>query len=159
MMTRRLRVVVADDHGLFRAGLCTLLRCHRRIQVVGEACNGEEAILMVREKRPDVLLLDLDMPILDGITVTRILNRHGRRPKIIFLTSYEDETKVATAMRVGADGYVTKRVDVGHLVEIIQGIVAGRPPVSPFLANLPLDGGGPLTRDLAVSEPLATAGL
>ena len=98
MITKRLRVVVADDHGLFRRGLCTLLQRHRSIQVVGEARDGEEAVLMVREMNPDVLLLDLDMPILDGISVTRILNRNGRRPKIIVLTSYEDETKVATAI-------------------------------------------------------------
>jgi DNA-binding NarL/FixJ family response regulator len=138
-LTRRLRVVVADDHRVFRQGLCALLRQHKGVHFVGGVRNGEEAVLMVRKKHPDVLLLDLDMPVLNGISVARILSRSRARPKIIFLTSYEEEAKVVAAMHAGADGYVTKRVDIDHLVEIMKDIMAGRAPVSPFLADLPLD--------------------
>jgi DNA-binding NarL/FixJ family response regulator len=135
---RPIRVVVADDHRLFRQGLCVLLGHSREVEVVGEAGNGEEAVLRVREKRPDVLLLDLDMPVLDGISVTRILARTPDRPKIVLLSSYEDDARVRSAMQAGAAGYVAKRVDAQELIMILKAIVSGVVPVSPFLANLAL---------------------
>lgn len=132
-----IRVVVADDHRLFRQGLCALLSRSHDVEVVGEARDGEEAILVAREKRPDVLLLDLDMPILDGIAVTRMLTERGERIKVIILSTYEDE-RVSLAMRVGAAGYVAKRVDLQELIAILKSTVAGKVPLSPFLSSLNL---------------------
>ncbi len=133
---RPIRVVLADDHTLFRQGLRTLLERFDHFQVVGEARDGEEAVLVARQTRPDVLLLDLRMPIMDGICVTRILAGKIRPLKILILSSFEDASLVAAAMRAGAAGFVAKRVDIDELVEIVKETVSGRTPLSPFLANL-----------------------
>jgi DNA-binding NarL/FixJ family response regulator len=137
-----IRVVVADDHRLFRQGLCMLLEKTRQVQVLGEACNGEEAVLLAREQRPDVLLLDVDMPIMDGITAARVLCRRPDAPKIVLLSSFEDDARIRAGMQAGAAGYVPKRVDALELVSILRGILSGHMPVSPFLANQTLEPGG-----------------
>jgi DNA-binding NarL/FixJ family response regulator len=133
-----IRLVVADDHRIFRQGLCALLSRVPDVVVVGEAANGEEAILRVREKKPDVLLLDLDMPILDGVAVLRVLARRPDRPKVVLLSSYEDDGHVRSAMQAGASAYVAKRVDLHELVLILKGVVTGTVLTSPYLANLAL---------------------
>jgi len=139
MLPRPIRAVLADDHRLVRQGLRFLLERSREVQVVGEADNGEEAILQVREKRPEVLLLDVGMPILDGIAVTRILSRRPDCPKILLLSSHEDDERIRAGMQAGAAGYVTKRVELMELIQIVKAAVSGRSLVSPYLANLGLE--------------------
>jgi DNA-binding NarL/FixJ family response regulator len=134
-----IRVVVADDHRLFRQGLCLLLEKTRQVKVLGEASNGEEAVLQAREKRPDVLLLDVDMPIMDGIAAAKVLTRRPDAPKIVLLSSFEDDTRIRAGMQAGAAGYVPKRVDALELVSILRGFLSGHMPVSPYLANQTLE--------------------
>ena len=130
-----IRLVIADDHRLFRDGLRALLRDAREVRVVGEARDGEEAVLVTRRECPDILLLDLHMPILDGIAVIRLLCKDPRRPRIVILSSDEEEAGVAAAMAAGADGYIAKRVDRQGLIDILKGTLAGNPPASPYLTN------------------------
>ena len=136
-LCRRIRVVVADDHQLFREGLCLLLKAFPDIEVVGEASNGEEAVLVVRKTKPDVVLLDLEMPVLDGLSVMRVLAKDtAMRTKVLLLSSYENDEYIRDAMRAGATGYVLKRVGGQELVSILKGAVYGNLPLSPFLRNL-----------------------
>jgi DNA-binding NarL/FixJ family response regulator len=137
-----IRVVIADDHRLFRQGLCLLLEKTREVQVLGEASNGEEAVLQARERRPDVLLLDVDMPIMDGVSAAKVLARRPGAPKIVLLSSFEDDARIRAGMQAGAAGYVPKRVDVIELVSIMKGILSGNLPISPFLVNQALEPGG-----------------
>jgi len=130
-----IRLVIADDHRLFRDGLRALLRDARDVRVVGEARNGEEAVLVARRERPDILLLDLHMPVLDGIAVIRLLGKDPHRPRIVILSSDEEEVGVAAAMAAGADGYIAKRVDRDGLIDILKGTLSGNPPASPYLSN------------------------
>src|SRR3990172_4934764 len=115
-----IRVIVADDHPLIREGIIASLGRARDIRVVGEARNGEEAVMLVNNLRPDVVLMDLDMPAMDGVTAIRILTEKFPGLKILVLSAYEDNQHVYTAMQAGAVGYVIKRTDQASLLKVIR---------------------------------------
>ena len=115
--TRPLRVVVADDQASVREGLVLLLGLMPDINVVGSAANGEEALQLIAEERPDAILLDLHMPVLDGIETTREIAEHHPGVAIVILTTYADDDSVLAALRAGARSYLTKdadRTDISH---------------------------------------------
>ena len=133
-----IRVVVADDHPLIREGIIASLGRSEDIRVIGEARNGEEAVTKVTSLRPDVALMDLDMPVMDGITAIRVLTEKFPGLKILVLSAFEDNEHVYTAMQAGAVGYVIKRTDHASLLKVIRSAHQGDVLISPYLARLTL---------------------
>lgn len=130
MMTK---VLIADDHTLVRTGLRALLLSEPTLQLVGEATGGYEAIEMVADLRPDVLVLDLSMPDLDGIAVTRQLKPSYPDLKILILTLHEDEALLREAIKSGASGYILKRAAEAELISAIQIVMRGDMYVDPSM--------------------------
>lgn len=133
-----IRVVVADDHPLIREGITASLGRAGDIKVVGEARNGEEAVMMVTSLRPDVVLMDLDMPVMDGVTAIHLLTEKFPGLKILVLSAHEDNKHVYTAMQAGAVGYVIKRTDHASLLNVIRSAHQGDILISPYIARLTL---------------------
>ena len=133
-----IRIVVADDHRLFRQGLCTLLEEVTGIEVVGEAQNGEEVVLKVRDLCPDIVLMDLEMPDINGVVATRLISEQLPQVKVLVLSAHEDDEQVYAAMKAGARGYMVKRIDADELINILYATQRGERFFSPYLANLAL---------------------
>ena len=129
------KVLIADDHAIVRAGLRALIGAEVGLELVGEAAGGYEAIELVGKVRPDVLVLDLSMPDLDGISVTR--NIHPRFPglRILVLTLHEDEALLKEALKAGADGYILKRAAEAELISAIQVVLRGDLYVDPSMVR------------------------
>ncbi len=129
-----IRVLLVDDQALFREGLHTLLSLHEDIEVVGEAGNGQEAVAAAAELRPDVILMDLQMPVLDGAAATRQLKEMGHPARVIVLTTFDDDDRVFDGLRAGALGYLLKDVSSDKLVEAIRGAARGEGFLQPSVA-------------------------
>ncbi len=127
------RVLIADDHAIVRAGLRTLIGAEAGLELVGEAAGGYEAIAMVEKARPDVLVLDLSMPDLDGISVTRNIKPRFPDLRILVLTLHEDEALLKEAIKAGAAGYVLKRAAEAELISAIQVILRGDLYIDPSM--------------------------
>jgi DNA-binding NarL/FixJ family response regulator len=119
------RVLVADDHPLFRSGLTTALRLSGTVEIVGEASSGVEAVAAAAELRPDVVMMDLHMPDLDGIEATRQIVANDPEVGILVLTMLEDDESVLAAMRAGARGYLLKGADADEIVRAIEAVGRG----------------------------------
>lgn len=135
-MNTPIKVLIVDDHRLFREGLTTLLKEIDEIDVVGDAQNGKDAMIQVRELRPDMVLMDIEMPEMNGIEAIRLISHKFPDIKILALTSYEDDEHVYSAILAGAYGYVVKRTNKDELVKIIKSTYKGEVFFSPFLANI-----------------------
>jgi NarL family two-component system response regulator LiaR len=152
-----IRVVVADDHAVVRQGLRTFLDLQDDVEVVADAANGTEAVAAVHEHGPDVVLMDLVMPGMDGVAATRRIARERPATRVIALTSFLDDDKVLPAVRAGAAGYLLKDVGPEDLVRAIRTVHAGEALVHPAVAARLMEvvaGGGPRT---AVEEDGLTA--
>ena len=150
-----IRILVADDHGVLRAGLRALLNSEPDFQVVGEAADGQTAARLAEELRPDVALLDLSMPGLDGIQVTRQLKQTLPETRTLILTVHEDEGLLREAIKAGASGYIVKRAVESELISAIRAICAGSLYVHPSLTRALLKEISPsLVPDENPSEPL-----
>ncbi len=152
-----LRVVLADDHEVVRTGLRALVDSTPGMKVVGEARDGAEAIARVRELKPDVLVIDISMPVLDGATATERLTRENPQVKVLALTAHEDRGHFARLLQAGAAGYVLKRAAADELVRAIRAVTSGATYVDPVLAGSLLRGvGRPLNTDpSAITDPLS----
>ncbi len=126
-------VVIADDHAIVRAGLRSLIHDEIGLDLVGEATGGYEAIDLVQKNRPDVLVLDISMPDLDGISVTRKLKQEFPKLHILILTLHEDEALVKEAIKAGASGYILKRAAETELISAIQVILRGDMYIDPAM--------------------------
>jgi two-component system, NarL family, response regulator LiaR len=126
-----IRVVVADDHAVVRQGLLTFLELHDDIEVVGEAQDGQGAIDVVLALAPDVVLMDLVMPGLDGVAAIERLRERGSNARVIVLTSFLDDDKVLPAVRAGAAGYLLKDAEPGELVRAIRAVDGGEALLHP----------------------------
>jgi DNA-binding NarL/FixJ family response regulator len=126
-----LRVVVADDQASVREGLAALLGLLPDIEVVATAANGEEAINRVGESHPDAILLDLRMPVLDGIEATRRLVREHPEVAIVVLTTYDDDTSVLAALQAGARSYLTKDADRADIAQALRSAAIGLSVLGP----------------------------
>lgn len=120
-----IRVVLVDDQALFRAGIRMLVASQPDLDVVGEAGNGKEALDIVRETRPDVVLMDIRMPVMDGLTATTELLGQPNPPRIVMLTTFDLDEAAARAMRQGASGFLLKDADPEFLLAAIRTVHAG----------------------------------
>ena len=125
-MTVKLRIALADDHHLIRSDLKILLGSNETLSIVGEASDGASALLLVEQLQPDILLLDLAMPGMDGLECLRELKRRNLPTRVIVLTMFEDENYVLAAMSAGALGYVQKSAIDTELFQAIDNVAAGR---------------------------------
>jgi DNA-binding NarL/FixJ family response regulator len=123
---QRIRVLIADDHALVREGLRALLAREPTLELVGEAADGEAALRDIERLQPDVALLDITMPGLDGIDVVRRLRERRLRTRVVMLTMHEDRACIEQAMRAGASGYVFKGVSTGEVVKALEAASRGR---------------------------------
>jgi DNA-binding NarL/FixJ family response regulator len=130
-----IRVVIADDQGMMRAGLRSLLDGERDIEVVAEAGDGEEAVAAVRQHRPGVALLDIRMPKLDGIAATRLLVAEQTAPRILILTTFDLDEYVFAALRAGASGFLLKDAPAEHLVEAVRAVARGDALLDPAVTR------------------------
>jgi DNA-binding NarL/FixJ family response regulator len=129
-----IRVLLADDQGLFREGLRTLLSVQADVEVVGEAANGEEAVALAQEVRPDVVLMDVQMPLLDGVAATRRLQHALPASRVILLTTFDDDEYVFEGLRAGAVGYLLKDTPSARLLEAIRAAARGESFLQPSVA-------------------------
>jgi DNA-binding NarL/FixJ family response regulator len=120
-----IRVVLADDHPVMRAGIRSLLTAKKDILVVGEASNGLEAVELVKQLNPDVLVLDIEMPILDGIEAARMLRKSGTRTCILILSSYAEKDYIRLVLEQGVSGYLIKDEAPGRIVEAVRRVASG----------------------------------
>ena len=130
-----IRVLIADDHQLFRDGLKALLLSAPDTEVVGEAATGTEAIGMAAESQPDVVLMDLQMPDMDGIEATRHIVRTSPQMKVLMVTMFEDDQSVFAAMRAGARGYVLKGAKHDEMLRAIRAVSSGEAIFSASIAS------------------------
>jgi DNA-binding NarL/FixJ family response regulator len=133
-MNAPVRVLLVDDQALFREALATLLGVRTDIDVVGEAANGDEALTRAAELRPDVVLMDLRMPVLDGIAATRRMRVEQPQVRVIALTTFDDDEEVFAALRAGAVGYLLKDVSSARLVEAILAAARDESVLQPSVA-------------------------
>ncbi len=129
--TNPIRVMLVDDHDMVRKGLAVFLKAKPDMELVGEARDGEEAVRMCKELQPDVILMDLVMPKMDGTTATRLIREQFPGVQIIALTSFQDKELVQEVLQAGAISYLLKDVSANELAEAIRGAYAGRPTLSP----------------------------
>ncbi|MFD0684847.1 response regulator [Actinomadura fibrosa] len=133
------RVVIVDDQGMVRTGFGVLLNAQPDIEVVGEAVNGEEGLRRVAELRPDVVLMDVRMPVMDGLEATRRLladtDGGDDRPKVLMLTTFDLDDYVYEALRAGASGFLLKDASAGELAEAVRVVAAGDALLSPSVTR------------------------
>lgn len=132
---RTIRVVLVDDHAVIRAGLQQLLAGTADIEVVGQAENGREALEVVRRLRPDVVLMDLQMPGVDGVTATRMIMAEKLGVDVLVLTSYSDSERIVAALDAGAVGYLLKDADPDDVLQGIRAVSRGESPIHPRAAR------------------------
>ena len=150
-----IRLLLVDDQALFREGLRTLLSLHEDLQVVGEAGNGLEALAAADELRPDVVLMDLRMPVLDGVAATRRLLAAHPASRVIVVTTFDDDELVFDGLRAGAVGYLLKDVSSDKLVEAIRAAARGESFLQPSIAAKVLAEFNRLERSAVPPPPLA----
>jgi NarL family two-component system response regulator LiaR len=131
-----IRVLLVDDHAVVRSGLGAVLASYDDLKLVGEAANGEEAVRLCRQLKPDVVLMDLMMPVMDGVTATRTVHEDLPEVCIIALTSFNEKELVEGALKAGAMSYLLKTVSAAELVAAVRGAVLGKPSLSPEAAQV-----------------------
>jgi len=137
--TKAARVLVADDQTLFRAGLSRLLSEDSRVEVIGQALDGADAVKQAAKLKPDVILMDLKMPNLDGIEATRQIVEADPNIKVLVLTTFETDSQVIQALKAGASGYVLKDSSAAAIVSSIVAVMAGEKVMASAVANRVLE--------------------
>jgi two-component system nitrate/nitrite response regulator NarL len=169
-----IRVLLADDHPVVRRGLCACLARHKHLQIVGEAADGQEALAKARELSPDILLMDIDMPNINGLTATEMLHKEFPRVRVLILSMHSHSGFVSRILRAGARGYVLKNASAEELAKAIETVHAGEGYFSAEIARVALNqivrgtGGEPEVPQLsdrerevliAIAEGLTTKGI
>ncbi len=130
-----IRLLLADDQSLVREGLSSLLNARANLEVVGQAENGRQAIELVRSLRPDVVLMDVRMPVMDGVAATKALQAEFPEIKVLILTTFADDDYLDRALRYGARGYLLKDAPAGELAAAIQAVFGGASYLGPGLLD------------------------
>jgi DNA-binding NarL/FixJ family response regulator len=130
-----IKVLIVDDHPVVRRGLLFFLKTQKEIEIVGEASNGEEAVQLVQQQKPDVVLMDLVMPVMDGIEATKKIREIAPDTKILILTSFSDQDHVIPAIRAGASGYQLKDIEPDELVRTIHAVMNGESQLHPKVTS------------------------
>lgn len=133
--TTKTRVLIADDHALFRYGLKTMLRSEEDFEVAGEAATGEEAVERASELKPDIVLMDIQMPGINGIEATERIVRRDPRVGVVVVTMFEEDDSVFAAMRAGARGYVLKGADAEEVLTVLRAVANGEAHFGPEIAR------------------------
>jgi DNA-binding NarL/FixJ family response regulator len=134
-VSERIRVLVVDDDALVRAGLAMLLAGADDIEIVGEAADGSEVPNAVIEHKPDVVLMDIRMPTMDGLAATELLRAQEGAPEVIVLTTFEADDYVLRALRAGAGGFLLKDTPPAEIVRAVRTVAAGEPMLSPTITR------------------------
>jgi len=129
------RVLLVDDDPLVRSGLALILGGAADLEVAGQACNGDEAIRLIPDLCPDVVLMDIRMPTLDGVEATRVLKAGSEKPRILVLTTFGADDHVVAALSAGADGFLLKDTPPADIVTAVRRVAAGEPTVSPAVLS------------------------
>lgn len=129
-----MKILIADGHALFRDSLRSLLEAHG-VEVLGEARNGREAVDLAHRLKPDVVLMDLAMPGMDGFAATRLISAGQPGVKVVILTAFDDDSKLFEAIRAGAQGYLLKDLASEDFFHLLAGIERGEPALTPGLAR------------------------
>jgi DNA-binding NarL/FixJ family response regulator len=135
----RARVLLADDHDLFRQGLAELISAQPDLEVVGQAGDGLEALTLARNLRPDLIVMDIRMPVCDGLEATRLIRSELFRARILILTVHDEDEKLFEAIKAGASGYLLKNINSADFLHGVRGILAGEAVLPPRLAAHLLD--------------------
>ncbi len=146
-MTEQIGVLVVDDHQMVRAGITTLLGATDDIVVVGQAADGEEAAEVAAATMPSVVLMDLSMPVVDGVESTRRILEEQPGTAVVVLTSFSDRERVAEALAAGAVGYLLKDCEPADLLAAVRSAAAGHVPLDPRVARVLLPTGQPRLED------------
>lgn len=138
---KKISVIIADDQTLFREGIKDLLEDEKNVQIVGEAADGREALRLVKKLRPNVILLDIKLPHMDGIEATRQIHKECPNTNVLILSGYEDEAHVMEAIQAGANGYLSKMLPASELVNALktfanQGVMIPQPVMSKLIDGL-----------------------
>lgn len=154
----KITVLLVDDHPVVRQGIAALLSAHEDLEVVGQAGDGREALVLIRELKPHVVLMDLAMPLLNGVQVTRRVRQEMPETKVLVLTSYGHDEYLRQALEAGASGYLLKKTAAEELVKALHEVCAGRPYYSAALAKsiTRVTGGRGSRRPLAGSQSALT---
>jgi len=138
-MTPRIRLLIADDHTLLRNGICALLEDELDMVVIGEAEDGREAVRLAGQLKPNVVLMDIAMPLLNGLEATRQIKREHPEINVLVLTMYDHEEYFRQMLEVGASGYIIKRAAATELVSAIHAVYNGEAVLSPAITRLLLE--------------------
>lgn len=134
-MKPEISIVIADDHPVFRQGLRQIIEMEHSLKVVGEARDGAAALSMIEELKPDVAVLDINMPNMKGFDVAREIRQQGLKVGIIFLTMYDDERMFNEALNVGALGYLLKDSAISDIAESVRAVASGQHFISPSISR------------------------
>ncbi|MFO7623273.1 MAG: response regulator transcription factor [Anaerolineales bacterium] len=135
MQTRPIRIILADDHIMLRQGTAELLRRQADIDVVGEAANGQEAVTLAQQTQPDIVVMDVRMPVLSGIEATRIIREQFPQVQVLVLTAHDDDQYIFSLLQAGASGYLLKTAPINDLLKAIRQVHAGESPLDPTIAR------------------------
>ena len=145
----KIKVLVADDHDIYLDGLMALLRAYPEIEVVGSAKDGKQLMQMAEKHKPDVILTDLRMPVVDGITAIRLITISSRPVPMLALSNYDDDSHITEAMEAGAKGYIIKNSQKGEIIDAIRTVHGGYDHFSPATS---------LTLNMALSKSRVSPG-
>lgn len=134
-MPEKIRVLIADDHALFRYGVRAMLASEDGFEVAGEAATGDEAVALAVELAPDVVLMDIQMPGINGIEATRKIVEKDPKVGVVVVTMFEEDNSVFAAMRAGARGYVLKGADADEVIKVVQAVADGEAHFGPDIAR------------------------
>ncbi len=153
-MSDGIRILIVDDHAIVRKGLRTLIASEPGLEVVGEAANGLEGVEFAREYKPDIILMDLVMPKMDGISALTEIAKITPRPRVIVITSFGEDDKIFPALRAGAAGFLLKDTSPQDLLQSIRDVSAGRPSLHPSIASRLMQHVAPVEREEDLLESL-----